>query len=238
MQYADDPDQLPALPDPGPRDGRHGVDRDDDYDPFPANHSQTTAAALVVSLDEAKRHISVLLSRAESGQEVVVTRQGDVVARILPPLHRASGARAAESAPLDEFAWRNTLLQPGASSAGSTLVSSSLSSTPTIASDTRVEGLTPVQGATIDDAMVDDEMVVDTMVVEIVVDEMVVDEMVVDATGTMRPLVLDDLDQLPALPDPGPRDGRHGVDRETEVAHPLSRPSRRPSRATRRNTAG
>jgi len=33
--YTDDEDQLPSLPDYGPRDGRHGVDRDAEYDPFP-----------------------------------------------------------------------------------------------------------------------------------------------------------------------------------------------------------
>ncbi|GAA3880245.1 hypothetical protein GCM10022381_23160 [Leifsonia kafniensis] len=215
MQYLDDPDQLPALPDPGPRDGRHGVDRDDEYDPFPVNQSgpHGGADALVVPLDDAKTHVSVLLARAESGQEVVVTRFGIAIARIVPPRRRGSRTRRvpmppveitrADAEPADSLAWRNTLQQPGA-------VRSASASTPTIASVTRVESLAVVHGAT------------------------VVGEIVVDANGTLRALVLDDLDQLPALPDPGPRDGRHGVDRETDVEQPLLRPSRRTSRRTTR----
>jgi len=209
MQYLDDPDQLPALPDPGPRDGRHGVDRDDEYDPFPADHSgpHTEADALVVSLDDAKRHISVLLSRAESGQEIVVTRHGSAIARMLPPRRHASRAHDPVAAPFDDLAWRNTLHPPGSSPSTAHL-------TPAIASVTRVESLATVPGVT------------------------VVGEIVVDSTGTIRALVLDDLEQLPELPDPGPRDGRHGVDRETEVAQPLRRPPRRSTRRTSRNKTG
>jgi antitoxin (DNA-binding transcriptional repressor) of toxin-antitoxin stability system len=220
MQYLDDPDQLPALPDPGPRDGRHGVDRDDEYDPFPVNSSGFPggADALVVPFDDAKTHVSVLIARAESGQEVVVTRFGIAIARIVPPKRRGSRNRRVSSPPVaatpgaasradaaagDSQAWRSTLQQPGASR-------SAPAAQPTIASVTRVESLAVVQGAT------------------------VVGEIVVDANGTLRALVLDDLDQLPALPDPGPRDGRHGVDRETDVEQPLLRPPRRSSRRTTR----
>ncbi|MGO4104451.1 type II toxin-antitoxin system Phd/YefM family antitoxin [Leifsonia sp. YAF41] len=208
MQYLDDPDQLPALPDPGPRDGRHGVDRDDEYDPFPVNSGLHGAAtALVIPIDEAKRHVSVLIARAESGQEVVVTRHGIAIARMVPPRRRGSRTRRPATPLTEDLAWRNTLLQPGA-----TL--SKPASAPRIASVTRVESLAIAEGA------------------------VVVGEIVVDANGTLRALVLDDLDQLPALPDPGPRDGRHGVDRETEASETLRRPPRRPSKRSTPSSTG
>lgn len=210
MQYLDDPDQLPALPDPGPRDGRHGVDRDDEYDPFPVNRSgpHLAAEALVVALDDAKRHVSVLLARAESGQEVIVTRHGIAIARFVPAKRLASRTLRPATPQIDELAWRNTLLQPGTSPSAS---STTRSAEPRITSVTRVDSLATVQGAT------------------------VVGEIVVDANGNLRALVLDDLEQLPELPDPGPRDGRHGVDRETDDVQPLLRPSRRSSRRATRS---
>jgi prevent-host-death family protein len=221
MQYLDDPDQLPALPDPGPRDGRHGVDVDDEYDPFPAAHSVAFEAidALVVPLDDAKRHVSVLLARAESGQEIIVTQHGIPVARMVPPQRSVSRTHQPSSTPVDALAWRNTLQQPPVSSGKAAsepptemrVSPSPTPAVPTISSVTRVVSLATVDGATI------------------------VGEIVVDANGTLRALVLDDLDQLPALPDPGPRDGRHGVDRETDIPQPLLRPPGRTSRRTTRS---
>jgi len=152
--YEDDSGQLPELPDPGPRDGRHGVDRDEDYDPYPARRTGTARGPLTVSLEDAKRHLALLVARVEAGDEVVLTRNGHPVARIVPP----------------------------------------------------------------------DSMLRVTVVDEAVVSEAVVDEMVIDALGTgsarvaatvqTRTKVYDHADQLPELPDSGPRDGRHGVDRD------------------------
>lgn len=85
MHYIDDPDQLPALADQGPRDGRHGVDRDDDFDPYPARHfGIDTGGDLHVGMEDAKRHLHVLLDRVLSGEEIVVVRHGTPVARIVP----------------------------------------------------------------------------------------------------------------------------------------------------------
>lgn len=87
MYYTDDSDQLPELPDPGPRDGRHGVDRDEEYDPYPAQRmgADTARGALTVSIEDAKRHLTVLIKRVESGEDIVLTRNGHPVARIVSP---------------------------------------------------------------------------------------------------------------------------------------------------------
>ena len=42
---------------------------------------------VTVSLVHAKAHLSELLDKVEAGEEVVVTRHGRAVARILSPLH-------------------------------------------------------------------------------------------------------------------------------------------------------
>jgi len=85
MFYPDDLDQLPELPDPGPRDGRHGVDQDPDYDPYPLLHSDTgRLLPLTVSAQDAKWHLGVLLDRVEAGGEIVLTRRGRQVARLVP----------------------------------------------------------------------------------------------------------------------------------------------------------
>jgi prevent-host-death family protein len=127
MGYTFDSDQLPELPDPGPRDGRHGVDRDEEYDPFPARRPGADGRdTLTVSVEVARQHLTALLGRVAEGQDVVLTRAGHPVARLVPPD------------------------APGAFILTETVVA------------------------------------------------------VLPAGG----------DQLPALPDSGPRDGRHGVDRD------------------------
>lgn len=152
MGYTFDSDQLPELPDPGPRDGRHGVDRDDAYDPFPAARpSEGDRPVLRVSVEDAKRHLSVLLQRVETGEDVVLTRNGRPVARLVDP-------------------------EPG-----------------------RV-------------------FFVSETIVAVTVEEEEEQENApvrrwARATRTARSTrSADDGDQLPALPDAGPRDGRHGVD--------------------------
>jgi len=45
-------------------------------------------AATRVSIAEAKARFSELIKRAEAGEEIVVTRHGKVVARLLPPEHK------------------------------------------------------------------------------------------------------------------------------------------------------
>ena len=146
MGYTFDSDQLPELPDPGPRDGRHGVDRDDEYDPFPAMAaSEGEPAELHVRVEDAKRHLAELLSRVESGQEIVLTRDGRAVARLVSP-------------------------DPGAQ----LIVSETIVTTVSVdESPPRARRLNPRRVSSTDDG-----------------------------------------DQLPALPDPGPRDGRHGVDKD------------------------
>lgn len=195
MDYLDDPDQLPALPDPGPRDGRHGVDRDEEYDPYPPKDSHSPTEPLRVSADDAKWHLGVLLARAESGEEIVVTRNGRPIARIVPPRRRASVSRrpVVAAVPARQVAEKRT---------------------PELL-------LTEVAV---------DELTVD----EFVVDELVIEELIIADGGEIefRALILDDLEQLPELPDPGPRDGRHGVDRESGVGQPARRMSRREARRT------
>ncbi|MBG6057946.1 prevent-host-death family protein [Cryobacterium sp. MP_M5] len=104
MFYPDDLDQLPELPDPGPRDGRHGVDRDPDYDPYPLLHSGTgRLLPLTVSVPDARWHLGVLLDRVEAGEEILLTRRGRPVARIVPfgPPVRAAVTRAGRRPPRD-----------------------------------------------------------------------------------------------------------------------------------------
>ena len=143
MGYTFDSDQLPELPDPGPRDGRHGVDRDSAYDPFPAARpSEGERPVLSVSVEDAKRHLPALLTRVEAGEEIVLTRDGRPVARLVDP----------EPA--------------GAFVVSETIVAVSIDDSPA-----RRWG-----------------------------------------RATRAVPSTDDGDQLPALPDAGPRDGRHGVD--------------------------
>ena len=143
MGYTFDSDQLPELPDPGPRDGRHGVDRDNAYDPFPAaRRSEGERPVLSVSVEDANRHLPALVRRVESGEEIVLTRDGRPVARLVDP--------ETESAFI----------------VSETIVAVSVDDGPT-----RRWGR---------------------------------------AARTVPST--DDGDQLPALPDCGPRDGRHGVD--------------------------
>lgn len=157
MGYTFDSDQLPELPDPGPRDGRHGVDRDDAYDPFPVPRpSEGERAVPSVSVEDARRHLRALLTRVENGEEIVLTRAGRPVARLVGP-----------------------------ETAGATILS---------------------------------ETIVAVSEALLVVSETIVAVSVIDGTarrwaGPRRTVPsTDDGDQLPALPDPGPRDGRHGVD--------------------------
>ncbi|MCU1635258.1 MAG: type toxin-antitoxin system prevent-host-death family antitoxin [Cryobacterium sp.] len=93
--YVDDPDQLPELPDCGPRDGRHGVDRDIEYDPYPQRsvHATAMGGGLVVSVEEAKRHLEWLLKHVEAGEAVVLTSRGHPVARL--ERHLAAATRQA-----------------------------------------------------------------------------------------------------------------------------------------------
>ncbi|WP_157155787.1 type II toxin-antitoxin system Phd/YefM family antitoxin [Diaminobutyricimonas sp. LJ205] len=145
VYYNDDSDQLPPLPDFGPRDGRHGVDRDEDYDPYPPYRmgGSTGVGALTVSIEDAKRHLGMLIMRIEMGDEVLLSRNGVVVARLAPPRgtrRKGSGATSAKA----------------------------LSTTPV---PRRVRNHRPAA-------------------------------------------VPNEHEDYPELPDPGPRDGRHGVDRD------------------------
>ncbi|MEO6201246.1 MAG: type II toxin-antitoxin system prevent-host-death family antitoxin [Cryobacterium sp.] len=150
MGYSFDSDQLPELPDPGPRDGRHGVDRDEGYDPFPPRRrAEGDTGTLTVSVEAATGHLAVLLRRVEDGEEVVLTRAGRPVARLVGP-------------------------EP----AGAVMVSE------TVVSETIVTVVTEAPGGKTPRLWK------------------------TARTGPRR----DDSHQLPALPDPGPRDGRHGVD--------------------------
>jgi prevent-host-death family protein len=94
MYYIDDPDQLPELPDPGPRDGRHGVDRDVGFDPYPPVHlGPETGGSLAVSVEDARWHLDFLLDRVQAGEEIVVMRHGQPVALLVRPRrHRTARA--------------------------------------------------------------------------------------------------------------------------------------------------
>lgn len=143
--YIDDPEQLPELPPQGPRDGRHGVDRDADFDPYPPRHfGVDTGGDLAVGLEDARVHLGLLLDRVERGEEIIIVRHGHPVALLVP----YTAATPMPEATLDAVAASRELL------AG---------------------GRPHVQVVT---------------------------------------AVYDDANQMPELPDPGPRDNRHGVDRE------------------------
>lgn len=148
MYYIDDSGQLPELPDPGPRDGRHGVDRDEQYDPYPAERMGpgTGRGALTVSLEDATRHLAMLIARVEAGEEIVLTRHGYPVARVVP--------YAPETVHVSDTVLGSFVRTGAATPDG----------------PTQVEALTAVYA---------------------------------------------DYGDMPALPDPGPRDGKHGVDRDT-----------------------
>jgi prevent-host-death family protein len=45
-----------------------------------------------IGLFEAKTHLSDLVSRAEAGEVITITRHGKPVARLVPPLRRSSAA--------------------------------------------------------------------------------------------------------------------------------------------------
>ena len=163
MPYVDDPDQLPELPDPGPRDGRHGVDRDEDYDPFPPLRMEPgrPIIPLRVPIAIAASHLSVLVDRVWQGEDVIVMRNGHAVARLTSVLARTPGAvltadmapgAAVELADAEVDAEVNGTLRDAAAAAAAQHLP--------VASSREFEGE----------------------------------------------------DQLPELPDPGPRDGRHGVD--------------------------
>lgn len=145
MYYIDDPDQLPELPEQGPRDGRHGVDRDETFDPYPSRHfGADTGGYLTVGMDDAKRHLGILLDRVERGEEIVILRHGHPVARMVkevPAVHMSEALIGAVAATREQLTGARPKVQ------------------------------------------------------------------VVTA-------VYDEGNQLPALADPGPRDHRHGVDRE------------------------
>lgn len=155
MYYTDDSDQLPELPDPGPRDGRHGVDNDEDYDPYPHERmgAGTGLGVLTVPLEDAKRHLSLLIARVEAGEDVIVTRRGHPVARIV-----SHTAMRSDNPTIPELA---------------SLIA------------TEVERKLRRRAETI---------------------------------AVVYP---DYADVLPELPDPGPRDGRHGVDADRN--HPFGR---------------
>ena len=165
MPYQDDPDQLPELPDPGPRDGRHGVDRDAEFDPYPSRHmgEDTAGGVLHVSLEDAKWHLARILDRVETGEEIIITRHGHPVARLVPALVPAH-------VPAD-----------------------------TVVAELEVDTVT-VTDTTVFDGRTDAAVTVERTLVS--------------STVT----TYNEDDQLPELPDPGPRDGRHGVDRDAGFA--------------------
>lgn len=169
MPYVDDPDQLPELPDPGPRDGRHGVDRDADYDPFPPLRLEpgSAIAPLRASIADAATHLGVLVDRVENGEDVILIRNGHQVAKLttLTPRGTPGLAPPAEAAAQQTEAERDAATEAAAR-----------------------------------DAEVAEEA-----------------EAARDAAAARKlPPVyereFEGEDQLPELPDPGPRDGRHGVD--------------------------
>jgi prevent-host-death family protein len=99
VYYPDDSDQLPPLPDSGPRDGRHGVDRDESYDPYPETRMGVGSVnALTVSVEDARRHFTALVRRVEQGDQVIVVRDGVPVARLVSAIPTPSGARGGPSA--------------------------------------------------------------------------------------------------------------------------------------------
>ncbi|MGO4690793.1 type II toxin-antitoxin system Phd/YefM family antitoxin [Glaciibacter sp. 2TAF33] len=202
MYYIDDPDQLPELPDPGPRDGRHGVDRDTEFNPYPPVHfGPDTGGDLAVSVPDAKWHLDFLLDRVQAGEEIVVMRHGHPVAMLVQPRRRRRVAHAV-------------------STSLSTSLSGSLRSA-------RIRSSGPAGGSMRADSISVSETVVDTVSVADAADGTV--ETVTTSrsrTKSRTKVFPDEGDQLPELPDPGPRDGRHGVDSEDDdkpLFFPLSR---------------
>lgn len=145
MHYIDDLDQLPELPPQGPRDGRHGVDRDADFDPYPSRHfGADTGGDLAVGVEDAKRHFGILIDRIAAGDEIVIVRHGHPVARMVA---------YTEPKPVSE----------------------AVVAAVAVSREQRTGDPPTVQVVT---------------------------------------AIYDEGNQLPELPDPGPRDNRHGVDRE------------------------
>ena len=198
MYYIDDPDQLPELPDPGPRDGRHGVDCDADFNPYPPVHfGPETGGNLAVSVPDAKWHLDFLIDRVQAGEEIIVMRHGHPVAMLVQPRRRRRVAHA---------------------------VSTSLSGTLRSA---RIRSSSSADSRVRSDSVSVSETVVDTVSVADDADGSV--ETVTTSrsrTKSRTKVFPDEGDQLPELPDPGPRDGRHGVDSEDDdrpLFFPLSR---------------
>ncbi len=61
---------------------------------------------LSVAVAEAKARLSDLLRQAEAGQEIVITRNGEPVARIVPIRPRAGGFLRGEVVVHDDDWWR------------------------------------------------------------------------------------------------------------------------------------
>lgn len=167
MPYVDDPDQLPELPEPGPRDGWHGVDRDSDYDPFPPLRVEPgrPIIPLRVPITIAATHLSVLVDRVWQGEDVILMRNGHAVARLTSVLARTPSTTVPVVADVEpDAAAAMSDAEADAEAAGTTL------------------------GARMDAQQAAPEPE---------------PEPVREFEGE---------EQLPELPDPGPRDGRHGVD--------------------------
>ncbi|MET1044690.1 MAG: type II toxin-antitoxin system prevent-host-death family antitoxin [Microbacteriaceae bacterium] len=99
MHYTDDSDQLPPLPDFGPRDGKHGVDRDESYDPYPATRIGVGSVnALTVSVADARLHLAVLVERVAEGDEVMIVRDGVPVARLVSAVSAPRSTRGGATA--------------------------------------------------------------------------------------------------------------------------------------------
>jgi prevent-host-death family protein len=63
--------------------------------------------ALTVNIHEAKTHLSQLLARVSSGEEVIITKAGKPVARLVPiverPAHREPGSAAGKVVIMPDF---------------------------------------------------------------------------------------------------------------------------------------
>jgi prevent-host-death family protein len=183
MYYIDDPDQLPELPDPGPRDGRHGVDRDTGFNPYPPVHlGADTGGDLAVPVDDAKWHLDFLLDRVQAGEEIIVMRHGQPVAMLVKPRRR----RIARAVRTSLTGTVRTGIIGSASPGGGSVRTDSISMSETI----------------VDTVLVTDDAFPSTATTS-------------TSRNRGRTIVFPaEDDQLPELPDPGPRDGRHGVDSE------------------------
>ncbi|MCU1408827.1 MAG: type toxin-antitoxin system prevent-host-death family antitoxin [Microbacteriaceae bacterium] len=185
MYYIDDPDQLPELPDPGPRDGRHGVDRDTGFNPYPPVHlGADTGGDLAVPVEDAKWHLDFLLDRVQAGEEIIVMRHGQPVAMLVKPRRRrtARAVRTSLTGTVRTGIIRSTSPGGGSVRADSISVSETIVDTVLVTDDAEAFPST-VRTST-------------------------------SRTRTRTKVFPDERDQLPALPDPGPRDGHHGVDSE------------------------